>query len=53
MWCWIRDNERGANLIEYSLLILMIAVVAILAVAFVGEQNSAMWSEVASSLDTP
>ncbi|MFQ5967459.1 MAG: Flp family type IVb pilin [Acidimicrobiia bacterium] len=45
------NQDSGANLIEYGLLILLIAIVALVAVAFAGEQNSTLWSEVASSLN--
>ena len=45
------SDESGANLVEYGILIVLIALVVLVAVAFVGEQNSTMWSEVASTLD--
>lgn len=45
------NDESGASLVEYGILILLIAIVALVAVAFAGEQNSRIWSEVASSLD--
>jgi len=45
------NDDSGASLIEYALLLLLIAIVALVAVAFAGEQNSELWSEVASSLD--
>ena len=45
-------NERAAGLVEWGLLVVLIAVVALVAVAFAGDQNSELWSEVASSLDT-
>ncbi|QXC61690.1 hypothetical protein KSP35_02255 [Aquihabitans sp. G128] len=36
----LRKDERGAGLIEYALLLALIAVVAFSAVAFFGESNS-------------
>ncbi|MDH5420173.1 MAG: Flp family type IVb pilin [Acidimicrobiia bacterium] len=42
-------EDRGASLIEWALLVSLVAVVAILAVTGVGEQNSEMFSEIASS----
>jgi Flp pilus assembly pilin Flp len=45
------NEEAGVNLIEYGLLLLLIAIVALVAVAFTGEQNSTLWSEVASAVD--
>ena len=46
---WIR-SERGASLIEWAMLVVLIAIVALIAVKFVGAQHSEMWSEIASSL---
>jgi pilus assembly protein Flp/PilA len=43
-------TERGASLVEYALLVALIAVVCILAVTFVGNQASAKFSSVGSSL---
>ena len=36
-----RDDERGASLVEYALLLALIAVVAFSAVSFFGESNTA------------
>jgi Flp pilus assembly pilin Flp len=47
--CALR-TDRGAALIEWALLVVLIAVVALIALTVVGEKNSAMWSQVASSL---
>jgi Flp pilus assembly pilin Flp len=46
---WIR-SDKGASLIEWAILVVMIAVVALIAVSYVGAQNSQMWSDIASSL---
>lgn len=46
------QSERAAGLVEWGLLVVLIAVVALVAVQFAGDQNSVLWSEVASSLDT-
>ena len=43
-------TERGASLVEYALLVALIAVVCILAVTFVGKQASTKFSSVGSSL---
>ena len=45
-------NERAQALIEWGLLVVLIAVVALIAVQFAGDQNSGLWSEIASSVDT-
>jgi pilus assembly protein Flp/PilA len=43
-------TERGASLVEYALLVALIAVVCIIAVAFVGTAASSKFSRVGSSL---
>lgn len=45
----VRD-ERGASLVEYALLTVLIAVVCITAVSVVGTTNAASFSRSASSL---
>ena len=47
----VHKLQYGASLVEYGLLVLLIALVAILAVTFAGNQNSSLWSEIASSVD--
>jgi pilus assembly protein Flp/PilA len=43
-------TERGASLVEYALLVALIAVVCILAISFVGSQASKKFSSVGSNL---
>jgi pilus assembly protein Flp/PilA len=43
-------DERGASLVEYALLVALIAVVCILAITFVGSQANEKFSEVGSKL---
>ena len=43
-------TERGASLVEYALLVALIAVVCLIAIAFVGTQASKKFSTVGSSL---
>lgn len=47
----MHNLQHGASLVEYGLLVLLIALVAILAVSFAGEQNSLLYSEIASAVD--
>jgi len=47
----VQDGERGASLIEYMLLVVLIAVVALIAITFAGGEVSEMWSEVDSGLE--
>ena len=44
------DTERGASLVEYALLVALIAVVCIAAVTLLGGSASNKFSEVGSSL---
>jgi pilus assembly protein Flp/PilA len=43
-------DERGASLVEYALLVALIAVVCIVAITFIGERASDNFSEVGSRL---
>lgn len=43
-------NERGAALVEYALLVALIAVVCIAAITFIGQSTSNKFSQVGSKL---
>lgn len=43
--------QHGASLVEYGLLVLLIALVAIMAVTFAGNQTSSLYSDIASAVD--
>jgi pilus assembly protein Flp/PilA len=43
-------SERGASMVEYSLLVLLIAIVALVAVALAGTELSDTYSEISSNL---
>jgi Flp pilus assembly pilin Flp len=47
---WMRE-EKGASMIEYALLIVLIAIVAILAIQIAGNEVSETFSDIASGLD--
>ena len=47
----VRD-EKGASMVEYGLLVALIAVVAIVAVQFLGGSVSDKFSEVGSAIDS-
>jgi len=49
----LRLSERGASLVEYALLVALIAVVCIVAVSFVGTAAKANFNKVGSSLASP
>ncbi len=51
---WIKSHvksDRGASLVEYALLVALIAVVCIIAITFLGNEASQKFSEVGSSLE--
>jgi pilus assembly protein Flp/PilA len=45
------DTERGASLVEYALLVALIAVVCIVAITFIGESGNEQLNKVGSSID--
>jgi len=54
---WLRakfgDDEKGASLVEYALLVALIAVVCIVALTFLGEAASSKFDSVGSSINKP
>ena len=44
------DTERGASLVEYALLVALIAVVCIVAVTFLGKSGKDKFNNVGSSI---
>ena len=51
---WLRarvDDDPGASLVEYALLVALIAVVCIVAITFLGGQASAKFSTVGSAVN--
>jgi len=44
------DSERGASLVEYALLVALIAVICIVAIAFLGKSASSKFSSVGSAV---
>ncbi len=47
---WMKD-EKGASMVEYALLVVLIAIIALVAIALAGTQVSETFSEIASGLD--
>jgi len=48
--CFITKQEKGASMVEYALLVVMIAIVALAAVAIAGSELSETYSEISSGL---
>jgi pilus assembly protein Flp/PilA len=55
MWTAVKarfaSEEEGASLVEYALLVALIAVVAIVGITFVGDQVSENFSDIGSALN--
>ncbi len=47
----VAKTDRGASLVEYALLVALIAVVCIVAITFLGSAASDKFSDVGASLD--
>jgi len=51
---WLRtktDSERGASLVEYALLLALIAVICIVALQFLGNAASSKFNSVGTSIN--
>ena len=46
---WVQD-EKGASMVEYALLVVLIAIVALVAVQLAGNEVSSTFSEIGSGL---
>jgi pilus assembly protein Flp/PilA len=46
------QDEKGASMVEYALLVVLIAIVAIVAITLAGQQVSGTFSEIADALTT-
>jgi pilus assembly protein Flp/PilA len=44
-------DERGASMVEYALLVVLIAIIAIVAITLAGQQVSDTFSEIGSALN--
>jgi pilus assembly protein Flp/PilA len=44
-------DEKGASMVEYALLVVLIAIVALVAVSIAGEEVSNTFSDIASGLE--
>jgi pilus assembly protein Flp/PilA len=47
---WMQ-SDRGASMVEYSLLVVLIAIVALVAVQLAGNEVSESFSEIASAVE--
>ena len=47
---YLKDEDRGAGMVEYALLVVLIALIAFIAIQFAGDQVSTVFSNVGDSL---
>ena len=47
----VRTEEKGASMVEYALLVVLIAIIAIVAISIAGDNVSSAFSNIASGLD--
>lgn len=47
----LRDDESGQGLVEYALILVLIAIIVIAALTFLGGEVSTVFSNIASSLN--
>ena len=52
-WFAARDEESGQTLVEYALIIAVIAIAAIVALAFLSGKINQLFSDTGSSLENP
>ena len=43
-------DEKGASMVEYALLVVLIAIIALVAVSLAGDEISSVFSEIATEL---
>jgi pilus assembly protein Flp/PilA len=48
---WIQE-EKGASMVEYALLVVLIAIIALVAIRLAGNEVSATFDEIASELQS-
>jgi len=48
---WLHRDERGASMVEYALLVVLIAIIALVAISIAGEEVSETFSDIASGLN--
>lgn len=50
---WAGDEDKGASMVEYALLVVLIAIIALVAIRLAGNQVSNTFSTIANSLANP
>lgn len=50
---WAQNDEKGASMVEYALLVVLIAIIAIVAITLAGGAVSDTFSEIGDALTNP
>lgn len=50
---WWNENDHGASMVEYALLVVLIAIVALVAVRLAGTSVSSVFNDIATELSSP
>jgi pilus assembly protein Flp/PilA len=50
---WTRENDEGASMVEYALLVVLIAIIAVVAIQMAGNNVSSTFSNVSTELTNP
>ncbi len=50
---WATEEDKGASMVEYALLVVLIAIIALVAIRLAGNQVSNTFSTIANSLSNP
>jgi pilus assembly protein Flp/PilA len=51
LWTKILMDDRGASMVEYALLVILVAILALVAVRFAGNELSETYSDIAVEVD--
>jgi len=49
---WATNEEKGASMVEYALLVVLIAIIALVAVRFAGQQVSGTFNSIGNELSS-
>lgn len=52
-WLWLRSEEKGQGLVEYALILVLIALVVIVALKMVGTTTNKVFSNINTKLTSP
>jgi pilus assembly protein Flp/PilA len=53
MTAFLNDEDRGASMVEYALLVVLIAIIALVAIRLAGQEVSSTFGDVATNLQNP